>query len=163
MNDLINGLFQLSGGIMNASNCVVLYRAKKVSGVNKWTTLLFAVWGIWNLYYYPTLNQWYSLVGSLLMAVANIAWFIMSIYYSKKTNKNIIKITIQTEKELKEAIEEIKNKSCYIEYNGSKVKITSRTTCGRYFDNTLWISTRILFKDYVVFLPQNSIITISYR
>ena len=81
--DLINGLFELFGGVMIFLNCRALYRDKIVRGVNVGVTVFFTTWGIWNLYYYPHLDQWMSFVGGLLIVTANTLWIGMSWYYHK--------------------------------------------------------------------------------
>jgi len=84
MNDLINGLFELSGGILLTLNCFRLYHDKVVKGVNVWVTVFFAAWGYWNLYYYPSLNQWMSFTGTLLIVAANTVWAAMALYYARR-------------------------------------------------------------------------------
>ena len=83
MNDLINGILELSGGFLVILNCISLYKAKQVKGVNMYVQAFFAFWGFWNLYYYPSLNQWVSFVGGAMIAVANTVWVVMAIYYSR--------------------------------------------------------------------------------
>jgi len=84
MIDLINGAFELSGGILLTINCFKLHIDKEVRGVNIYTTAFFALWGYWNLYYYPSLNQWCSFVGTLLIVAANTVWVGMAIYYTRR-------------------------------------------------------------------------------
>ena len=43
--DLVNGLFELLGGVLIAVNCMRLYRDKVVRGVNVWVTVFFTSWG----------------------------------------------------------------------------------------------------------------------
>ena len=47
----------------------------------------FTSWGVWNLYYYPTLHQWASFVGGIFLVLGNGTWVIMAAYYERK-NKN---------------------------------------------------------------------------
>ena len=81
--DLINGLYESGGGLMNCLNVLALYRDKKVSGVRILPQAFFTSWGVWNLYYYPHLNQWVSFTGGLLIVVANMAWVGLAIYYTR--------------------------------------------------------------------------------
>lgn len=85
--DTINGSYELIGGIFLLLNCIKLYRDKKVRGVMLSTATFFATWSWWNLYYYPSLNQWVSFCGGLLIAITNAAWVIMAIYYSRKEKR----------------------------------------------------------------------------
>lgn len=82
--DIFNSLLELLGGIFQFRNCWVLYKAKQVMGVDWKVIAFFAVWGIWNLFYYPHLGQWYSFIGGILVAIANIIWVVMAIIYEKR-------------------------------------------------------------------------------
>lgn len=79
--DLFNGLFEFLGALMLARNVLQLYRDKLVRGVHWLPTLFFAAWGIWNLYYYPSLSQWASFSGGLAIVLVNMLWLGMMIYY----------------------------------------------------------------------------------
>lgn len=82
--DGINGIYELTGGILLLLNCFRLYKDKKVRGITISAAAFFATWSCWNLYYYPSLNQWFSFCGGLLIVIANATWVIMAIYYTKK-------------------------------------------------------------------------------
>lgn len=83
MNDLINGSFELLAGVMILNNCRVLYRDKLVRGVSVWTTVFMSAWAIWNLYYYPSLDQWWSFVGGIVVGVGNVAWVTLAVAYRR--------------------------------------------------------------------------------
>jgi len=87
--DNVNGLFELCGGIFVALHCLKLYRDKKVRGVSFVATGYFAAWGFWNMYYYPFLEQWASLVGGLLIVAMNTLWISMMFYYIRKERKEV--------------------------------------------------------------------------
>ncbi len=72
--DGVNGAFELVSGLLLWNNVRILYRDKQVRGVSIVTTAVFALWGYWNLYYYPSLGQWLSLAGGLSVVLANTAW-----------------------------------------------------------------------------------------
>jgi uncharacterized membrane protein YfcA len=80
--DVINGSYEFVGGIFLLINCLKLYKDKKVRGVTLSAAAFFATWSWWNLYYYPSLNQWYSFAGGLLIAITNASWVIPAIYYT---------------------------------------------------------------------------------
>jgi uncharacterized membrane protein YfcA len=84
MNDIINAVFELGGGILLILNCFKLHKDKQIKGISISVTAFFTVWGYWNLYYYPSLNQWFSLFGGILIVAANTVWVLMAIHYSKK-------------------------------------------------------------------------------
>ena len=97
--DGINGLFESLGGILILLNCRQLYKDKQVKGVRVLTFSFFTAWGFWNLYYYPSLNQWLSFSGGVLIVIGNTLWVCMAVYYTKKNRmsskeqKGILQIT----------------------------------------------------------------------
>ena len=85
--DLCNGIFEGGGSIMAWLNVAVLYRAKEVRGVSVSAFAFFAAWGVWNLYYYPHLNQWASFVGGVPLACANVAWVVLAVIYRRRKSE----------------------------------------------------------------------------
>lgn len=83
MNDIFNGIFEMSGGFFLWLNVISLYKAKCVKGVSIFSFGFFAIWGYWNLYYYPSLEQWVSLIGATSCTLANTAWIILALRYRK--------------------------------------------------------------------------------
>jgi hypothetical protein len=84
MNDLINGLFELFGGLLLFINCWKIFKDKQISGIAITPTAFFTVWGYWNLYYYPSLNQTLSFIGGIVVVAANSIWVLLAIYYQRK-------------------------------------------------------------------------------
>jgi hypothetical protein len=81
--DLINGAFEFGGSIMLWRNVYQLYKDKMVRGVHWGPTGFFWVWGLWNLFYYPHLNQWASFFGGLSIVTANGVWLYQMLKYRK--------------------------------------------------------------------------------
>ncbi len=81
--DLINGLFELIGGFFIWNNVRLLIKQKDIKGVSILTTGVFAAWGFWNLFYYPSLNQWLSFLGGINVAAANVIWIWLAIRYTR--------------------------------------------------------------------------------
>lgn len=79
--DLINGLFEFVGGLLILNHCRAVLRDKAVAGVSIVSTIVFTLWGVWNLYYYPALNQWWSFCGGLLIVAANALWVALMFRY----------------------------------------------------------------------------------
>ena len=79
--DLINGIFEFTGSLFIWRSIVLLHKQKMVRGVSFLTTGFFAVWGLWNLFYYPNLNQWLSFYGGLSIVSANCIWVAQMIYF----------------------------------------------------------------------------------
>jgi hypothetical protein len=84
MNDAINGLFEVIGGVLCWINVVKLYRDKTVRGIYWPVVAFFSAWGLWNLHYYPSLGQWCSFWGGVLMTVGNVVWVILAVYYQRR-------------------------------------------------------------------------------
>lgn len=81
--DAINGSFELVAGFMVLLHCWRTYQDKNVQGVSFVATAFFAIWGFWNLIYYPALDQWLSFAGGLLIVAANALWVGLMIYYRR--------------------------------------------------------------------------------
>ena len=84
VNDLINGTFEAVGAIMCWANVYKLYKDKAVRGVLVGVQVFFSLWGFWNLYYYPSLGQWASFAGGVVLVSGNAAWCVLAYRYSKK-------------------------------------------------------------------------------
>ena len=82
--DLLNGLFEFCGALMLTQNVKRLHKDKVVRGVHWMPTLFFASWGVWNLYYYPSLDQWWSFLGGCAIVCVNLVWFGQMLYYRNR-------------------------------------------------------------------------------
>lgn len=87
--DFTNGVFEMLGAVAVFVHCRQLYHDKLVRGVSWKATLFMVVWGYWNLYYYPHLDQWWSLGGAGLIALANTIWLVLMIYYILQEMKRV--------------------------------------------------------------------------
>jgi hypothetical protein len=81
--DLINGVMQAGLGAAVLNHCWTLYIDKEVRGVSAVSTALFTLYGIWTLYFYPYLGQFWSFAGGLFITVANALYVGMLIAYSR--------------------------------------------------------------------------------
>jgi len=75
--DQINGLFEFVGGILLCINCYNLYRYREIKGVSWFPVVFFTAWGYWNLYFYPSMNAWWSFYGGIFIVTVNTIWLIM--------------------------------------------------------------------------------------
>jgi len=81
--DVINSALEFGGSLAIWWNVLVLHQHKRVAGVSKLSVGFFAVWGFWNLYYYPHLGQWWSMAAASMMVVATVVWFGQMWYYGR--------------------------------------------------------------------------------
>ena len=80
--DLINASFELFGGVailMSANKC---YQNKSADGISWVMTAFFFIWGIFNLFFYPSLGQNLSFYAAVFMVACNIAYTSLIIKYS---------------------------------------------------------------------------------
>ncbi len=82
-NDIANAVFELGGACLLWINVKKLQADKQVRGVFWPVTGFFGVWGLWNLYYYPSLDQWASFAAGIVLVSANIVWVCLAIHYRK--------------------------------------------------------------------------------
>lgn len=81
--DLVNGLFESVGGVSSWLSVRQLARDRKVRGLYMPAQYFYAAWGLWNLFYYPSLAQWLSFLGGILIVSGNIAWLSLAWKYRK--------------------------------------------------------------------------------
>ena len=85
--DTINGLFEGVGSVFMGFNVARIVKDKCVRGFNWSTCAFFGAWSLFNLFYYPHLDQWVSTVGASLMAISNTTYVMLVIYYIHKEKK----------------------------------------------------------------------------
>lgn len=82
-NDLVNGLFELGGAFLILLNVRALMRDKEIKGTHWGPVIFFTAWGFWNLWYYPSLNQWFSFAGGVAITVVNVWWLFLLWRYTR--------------------------------------------------------------------------------
>jgi hypothetical protein len=85
--DMMNGCFEAFGAVLTWRNALQLYRDRKISGVYWPATAFFAAWGLFNLWYYPSLDQWWSFAGGVVLVVGNIAWVVMALLWRRNGSR----------------------------------------------------------------------------
>ena len=80
--DIINALFEFAGAAFISVSIARLNRDKAVAGVSWVSPAFFFVWGLWNLFYYPSLGQWWSFTAGLCLSTANAVWIGQLVYYT---------------------------------------------------------------------------------
>ena len=81
--DLINALFEACGATLVLLSIHRLHRDKLVRGVHWAPVLFFTAWGVWNLFYYPHLQQLLSFRAGVCLALVNAIWLAQLLYYLK--------------------------------------------------------------------------------
>ena len=84
MNDVLNGLFELIGALLICLHCRRLMADKKVAGVSPWPFVFFTTWGAWNLYYYPSVDCWWSFWGGTAVFTVNMFYCFLLWKYRNK-------------------------------------------------------------------------------
>lgn len=82
--DVANGSFEVLGSVATWFNVRRLLRDRVVHGVDYRSMAFFAAWGLWNLVYYPHLDQWFSFAGGVLLVTGNLAWLSLGLYYKMR-------------------------------------------------------------------------------
>lgn len=90
--DLLNGIFEFGLSIFLLKGVLKLRVDKEVTGFYWPTVLWTTAWGLWNLFYYPHLDQWASFWGGVFVVSANIAWLAHVGYYSSRFNTAVARL-----------------------------------------------------------------------
>lgn len=76
--DIINALFEAFGAYTAWRNFAQLYREREIKGVYWPMWGFFTMWGLWNVFYYPSLGQWFSFVAGVALLAGNAAWTVLA-------------------------------------------------------------------------------------
>lgn len=82
--DVVNGIFESLGAVAIWGNVRRILRDKMLKGVDWRVTLFFSSWGYWNLFYYPSLDQWFSFAGGLALVAGNTLWVALALKYRNR-------------------------------------------------------------------------------
>ena len=81
--DIVNMTFFFSSSFVIWLNVMKIYKDKQIRGVKLIPGVFFCVSCSWGIFYYVKLGQPWSVIGMILMAIANFAWTFLAIYYTK--------------------------------------------------------------------------------
>jgi hypothetical protein len=79
--DLVNAGFELLASVALLGHCWRLWRAASAAAVSLPSTVFFASWGFWNLFYYPSMGQWWSFMAGIAVMLVNILWIGLQVRY----------------------------------------------------------------------------------
>lgn len=69
--DVINGMFEIGGGLAILLSIIKLMRDRQVRGFHWGQLAFYTLWGLWNTFYYPHLDQWWSFMGGMFVVYMN--------------------------------------------------------------------------------------------
>lgn len=78
--DMGNALFEAGGAILIWLSVRQLWKDRVIKGVYWPAWFFYMLWGLWNLYYYPSLDQWLSFSAGVVLVSGNAAWVSMAVY-----------------------------------------------------------------------------------
>jgi len=80
--DQMNAAFELGGAFLRTLDCVKLFQAKRFMGGHLGTALYFLLWGVFNVFFYPSLHQEWSFWAAIALMTINGVWFVMAVHYN---------------------------------------------------------------------------------
>lgn len=81
--DMINAGFEAGAGFAVLHHCWRLRQDKQVRGVSAPAVMFFTLWGLWNIFFYPHLGQYWSFIGGIFVTLTNALYVAMLIHYLK--------------------------------------------------------------------------------
>jgi hypothetical protein len=81
--DKINACFEAFAAVVSLLNINRIVKDKVVHGISPIPTVGFTLWGLFNLYYYPYLHQWFSTGASVGLVFVNGTWLYLVWKYRK--------------------------------------------------------------------------------
>lgn len=78
LSDLGNAAFELGGATLIWLNVRQLLRDRQTRGVFWPVNVFYTAWGVWNMFYYPSLDQWLSFWAGLGVVAGNAVWCVLA-------------------------------------------------------------------------------------
>lgn len=72
--DHINGAFELGAAAFMSLSVRRLWLDREIKGFSMWPTVFFTSMGLWNLFYYPSLDQLFSFAGGCAVVTVNTCY-----------------------------------------------------------------------------------------
>jgi uncharacterized membrane protein len=80
--DQVNACFEGFGAVLTLLHVRRIWIDREVRGISTLAVVGFFAWGLWNLFYYPFLDQVYSFVAGIFLALANMLYVVLLIRYA---------------------------------------------------------------------------------
>ena len=88
IQDIVNGGFQLGAGAAVWFSISRLWEQKRVRGVHWLTISFFLAMGSWNVYFCSHLDQYFSAICAVLVALSNATYLALIFYYLYRERKH---------------------------------------------------------------------------
>jgi membrane protein YdbS with pleckstrin-like domain len=72
--DFINAAFEALASVFVLNHARMLWKSRQGFSVSILSTIFFAIWGMWNVWYYPHLGQWFSFWAGIAVMISNFIW-----------------------------------------------------------------------------------------
>jgi hypothetical protein len=76
-----NAIFEAVGALSICWNIRQVLKDKQIKGMHWFPLVFFFSWGVWNTYFYASIEQWWSWVAGIALAIANLVWISLVGYY----------------------------------------------------------------------------------
>lgn len=83
-SDLINALFEMGGATAVGFSVLRALKEREIVGVSGAHVMFFMMWGMWNLFYYPNLDQYLSFSAGVLLTIVNTAYAVLWLAYRRR-------------------------------------------------------------------------------
>ena len=89
LGDVINGLFEFCGALATLSSVRAIIKDKCWAGLSPFNIIFFQAWGVFNIFYYPSLDQWWSFTGGCAIVVGNTIYLICILKYPHRPMSSV--------------------------------------------------------------------------
>jgi hypothetical protein len=87
LSDMTMGLIQVAGAGFLGVSVLQLFRRKYVGGVSAVTVSFWVAWGLWDLYYWPSLGQWWAFGGAVVVTMMNMLYVGLIVLYNYRERR----------------------------------------------------------------------------
>jgi hypothetical protein len=87
--DIVNAILEAAGLLFILPSVLRARRLREVVGVHWTMPAFFWTWGVWNLFYYPHLDQGWSAAATIGVLAGNTAWLYCVLRYTRHVEPTI--------------------------------------------------------------------------
>ena len=89
--DYGNALFEGFGAFFIWKSVFALWRDREIKGVYWPAWIFYTAWGLWNLYYYPAIDQWASFACGAVLVTGNLSWVVLAVKFKVLKTRTVEK------------------------------------------------------------------------